>query len=178
MTLGPATLAEVFAHCAAAYPDEACGLVRASGLVRGCRNVQNELHARDPERFPRQAHNGYAFCFADALFLDASLTSDDPVAVVFHSHPDVGAYLSDEDVRAALVDGRPALPVHQLVVSVLEGVVAEARLFAFVGDTFAEAGRFDSSGACIVRASPGAGREPTVRQVDGAERTSEEAQCR
>jgi proteasome lid subunit RPN8/RPN11 len=176
--LGRETLVEVFAHCARSYPEEACGLVRASGRVRCCRNIQDELHAGDPGAFPRQARNGYAFSFPDAVFLDASLTSDDPVSIVFHSHPDVGAYLSDEDVRAALVDGRPSLPVRQLVVSVCGGVVGEARLFAFVDGAFAEVGTFDANGERSVLRSPPTGPLATRRHPDDAGREPEEATCR
>lgn len=143
--LGPDTLSEVFACCALAYPDEACGLVSASGHVRRCRNAQEEFHARDPHRYPRRARHGYALSLPDAVFLEASLLSDDPVRIVFHSHVDVGAYLSDEDVRAALIDGRLVLPVRHLVVSVRDGAVVEARLYAFVGDAFEEIKRFDAS---------------------------------
>lgn len=143
--LGPDTLSEVFTWCVLAYPDEACGLVSASGHVRRCRNAQDEFHARDPHRYPRRARHGYALSLSDAVFLETSLLSDDPVRVVFHSHADAGAYLSDEDVRAALFDGRPILPVRHLVVSVCDGAVVEARLYAFVGDAFEEMTRFDAS---------------------------------
>ncbi|MGH2706731.1 MAG: Mov34/MPN/PAD-1 family protein, partial [Actinomycetota bacterium] len=147
--LGPEALSEVFSHCADAYPDEACGFVCATGRVRKCRNAQDEFHARDTDRYPRNAANGYAISLSDAVFLDASLSSDDPVRVVFHSHPDADAYLSDEDIRSALVDGSPILPVYHLVVAVQGAAVAEARLYRFIERAFIEIDRFDRAGASV-----------------------------
>jgi molybdopterin converting factor small subunit len=44
------------------YPFESCGVILALGdqrrLLR-CRNAQNELHARDPQRYPRDARTAY-----------------------------------------------------------------------------------------------------------------------
>lgn len=143
--LSLAALEEIFVHCAAAYPEEACGFVCASGHVRRCRNIQTDLHTEDPSRHPRDARTGYTISFADALFLEESFAGADPVRVVFHSHPDVGAYLSDEDVEGATTDGTPILPVDHLVVATSLDGVEDARLYRFIGDALVEMACLDGT---------------------------------
>ena len=55
-------LAEMRAHAVETYPDECCGVVvEVAGriTVMRLRNVQDEMHARDPERYPRPARIAY-----------------------------------------------------------------------------------------------------------------------
>ncbi|WP_229783264.1 Mov34/MPN/PAD-1 family protein [Pilimelia anulata] len=125
----PAQLALVYAHAADAYPVECCGFIRASD-VRRCVNVLDELHRARPAEY-RTAATGYAFGVADLRELSDSFDSDDPVRVVYHSHPDVGAYFSAEDARYAVFEGQPVHPVDHLVVDATAEGVRGARLFRF-----------------------------------------------
>ena len=50
--------------------------------------------------------------------MNKAFRSDNPVVVIYHSHPDVGAYFSDEDQDKALFLGEPIFPVSYLVVDV------------------------------------------------------------
>ena len=133
-------LAEIYAHAQATYPEECCGFLLGphdSGSVdevRRCVNEQNRYHALDPERFPRTAREAYYLGGKDLLFLIESLSSPRPVKIIYHSHPDVGAYFSAEDTRAAL--GRepdqtaaPQYPVDHIVIDAQSDHISGAKLF-------------------------------------------------
>jgi adenylyltransferase/sulfurtransferase len=136
-----AALEDIYAHAREGYPEEVCGFVVAGGEVRRCENQQNKMHALDPESYPRTAKTAYFLGFKDLKFLDQSLESERPVRIIYHSHVDVGAYFSDEDVRAAAPEGEPLFPVEYLVVDVRSDGVREARLFRFEGGRFLEVAR-------------------------------------
>jgi proteasome lid subunit RPN8/RPN11 len=103
------------AHARAAYADECCGLLiapaeaaRGKELVRAipCRNLQNQYHARFPEEYPRDARTAYLLDPRElARADDEARARGERVAGIFHSHIDVGAYFSEEDVRVALMGG-------------------------------------------------------------------------
>lgn len=140
--LSPEALAEIYAHAEAGYPEEVCGLVIAGSEVRRCENRQNALHAEDPAHFPRDARTAYNLGPKDLFFLDKSLRSARPVTLIYHSHVEVGAYFSDEDVRAAAPDGELLYPVDYLVVDAKKSGAAGARLFRFEGGAFIEVARY------------------------------------
>lgn len=129
-------LHEIYKYACRTYPRECCGFVLADATVREGTNIQDELHAADPDRYQRTAANGYTFSVADTVFLNYSFKTPNPVAVIYHSHPDVGAYFSDEDVNKALYAGEPLLPVDYLVVDVAAGNVRGAKLFAWRNGRF------------------------------------------
>lgn len=119
------------------YPHESCGVIIARGaerrLVRG-RNVQNELHARDPQRHPRDARTAYHIDPADLLRIARLEDEGFSLAVIYHSHVDAGAYFSETDRRQALVSGEPAYPdAAYVVTSVVEGRVAAMAAFRWDG---------------------------------------------
>ncbi|WP_019869701.1 Mov34/MPN/PAD-1 family protein [Salinispora oceanensis] len=127
-------LARIFAAAVRAFPAEACGFVRRSG-VRECENAVERRHADGSRTFDRTVTTGYAFTAADLLELARSLDTDDPVLVIYHSHPNVGAYFSAEDQRYAVTDGSPTYPVDHLVVDVTPSGVRGARKFGFCART-------------------------------------------
>jgi proteasome lid subunit RPN8/RPN11 len=137
MKISSAVLEELYLHAEETYPDECCGFLlgpkdgaEADELLR-CENRQDELHASDPERYPRTARTAYTLSGKDVLFLDRSQKSERPVRVLYHSHNDTGAYFSAEDKAFALFAGEPAYPVDYLVVDVQGGRAREARLFRY-----------------------------------------------
>ena len=107
------------------YPHESCGVIVIRAGERrllSCRNVQNDLHARDPERHPRDARTAYYIDPADLLRIGRLESEGFSVAVIYHSHVDAGAYFSETDKRNALVGGEPAYPdATYLVTSVMSG---------------------------------------------------------
>jgi proteasome lid subunit RPN8/RPN11 len=119
------------------YPEESCGVIVARGderrLLR-CRNVQNELHARDPERNPRTARTAYHIDPQDLLRIGRLESEGFRVAVIYHSHVDAGAYFSETDRRQALMGGEPTYPgTIYLVTSVVDGRVQATTAFEWDG---------------------------------------------
>lgn len=101
-------LKEVYAHCEAAYPEEGCGVLAgpeteaAVTIAYPCLNIQNRLHAEDPEAHPRDARTAYRIDPADLFRITRELReSNGAFKAIFHSHADVGAYFSDEDQAQA-----------------------------------------------------------------------------
>jgi glutamate-1-semialdehyde 2,1-aminomutase len=109
------------------YPREACGVVMTRGDERRllvCRNDQDELHARDPQRYPRDARTAYHIADADRLRMLRLENEGFATAVIYHSHVDAGAYFSPTDKRQALLNGEPMYPeTIYVVVSVVQGRV-------------------------------------------------------
>jgi [CysO sulfur-carrier protein]-S-L-cysteine hydrolase len=151
VTLAPATLEALRAHARQIYPDECCGLVlRREGVeeIRRIRNIQDELHAGDPDRYPRTARTAY---YMDGRELLAVLTEVDrdgwEVAAFYHSHPDHAAYFSQEDTDRALFDGQPLHPdTAYLVLALTKDEVRDMRAFRW------DAGRQEFAEAPVVTA--------------------------
>lgn len=127
---------QIYSHAEAVYPEECCGFVFANGTVHLGTNIQDQLHERQPEIYRRTAANGYTFSVADTVLLNQSLSGSNPVAVIYHSHPDVGAYFSREDEEKALFMGRPILPISYLVIDVRNTRALGASLFEWSGVGF------------------------------------------
>ncbi len=138
--LSPHVLQDMYAHARETYPEECCGFLLGVhdaveiDEVRRCVNEQNRYHELDPERFPRTARDAYYLGGKDLRFLLESISSSRPVKVIYHSHPDVGAYFSDEDTRAALgrepdETAEPQYPVDHIVIDAQSDHIARAKLF-------------------------------------------------
>ena len=123
------------------YPFESCGVILSRGTERRllrCRNAQNELHGRDPQRYPRDARTAYYIDPKDLLRIGDLEREGFGVAVIYHSHVDAGAYFSETDRRQALVGGEPAYPAAIYVVtSVVAGQVDAMAAFRWNGIDFA-----------------------------------------
>ena len=136
--LTAAELEAIERHARADYPSECCGvlLVRREGTeerrLLACRNIQDDLHARDPGRFPRTARTAYYIAHGDLLEIGRREGEGFEVSVIYHSHIDAGAYFSETDRRNAMVDGTPAYPqATYVVVAVTVGRVVETRAHRF-----------------------------------------------
>ena len=130
----------VYAHAREGYPEEVCGFVIPGEPweARRCENRQNALHAEDPQTFTRDARTAYNFGPRDLMKLDKSLRTARPARIIYHSHVEVGAYFSDEDVRAAAPDGELLYPCDYLVVDVKDRRARGCKLFRFEGGRFVE----------------------------------------
>jgi proteasome lid subunit RPN8/RPN11 len=139
----------IFQHAEDEFPCESCGFVRASGVTQ-VTNVIDKIQWADLGQDKRPAQSGYALGIADTIALDQSFAGDDPVLVLYHSHPNGRAYFSDEDRRGAMISTTAVYPeLRQLVVGVAAGRVREARLFEFrngVDGPFAEVFMITPSG--------------------------------
>ncbi|HWP24052.1 MAG TPA: M67 family metallopeptidase [Candidatus Binatia bacterium] len=127
---------EISGHAREAFPEECCGIVLADGAadeVRRLSNIQNKLHALDPQTYPRTAAIAYAM---DPLELDRVLRESETrgrkLKAFYHSHPDHDAYFSAEDKAFACPFGEPTYPeAAQIVVSIYNRAVKIIRAFAW-----------------------------------------------
>jgi proteasome lid subunit RPN8/RPN11 len=104
----------------------------ADRLLFLCRNIQDELHAKDPVRHPRDSRTAYFIDPKDLLTIGRQEAQGYRVAVIHHSHIDAGAYFSPTDKRNALIDGEPAYPgALYVVLSVVSGTVVDWNAFAW-----------------------------------------------
>ncbi|MFQ5896012.1 MAG: Mov34/MPN/PAD-1 family protein [Nitrospinota bacterium] len=139
MELTRAQLEAILEQALREYPEECCGLLLgpvgagAEALeVRPCRNIQNEMHQRDPERYPRTARRAYLLDLQTVQRALRDAREDGRVIrAVYHSHPDEDAYFSAEDRAAAVPFGDvPSFPeADYLVVSVRKGEPGELKAF-------------------------------------------------
>jgi len=137
MAVTRSELEAIRAQAVQEYPFESCGVVLRRGAERRllrCRNAQNELHARDPQRYPRDARTAYYIDPKDLLRIGDLEREGFTVAVIYHSHIDAGAYFSETDRQQALVGGEPAYPdAVYIVTSVVAGKVDAIAAFRWDG---------------------------------------------
>jgi len=127
---------EISRHARETFPDECCGVILSAGetdRVQPLENIQNKLHALDPETYPRTAAIAYAM---DPLELESILrqaqANGQALKAFYHSHPNHDAYFSDEDKAFARPFGEPAYPdAVQVVISVYNRAVRVIRAFAW-----------------------------------------------
>ncbi len=132
--LSEAVFTSLATHARETYPEECCGVVLggASGdEAHRLVNIQNRLHAGDPDTFPRDARTAYSL---DPRELEAILEQGEGKGLVFkalyHSHPDHDAYFSAEDKACAMPFGEPTYPdAAQIVISVKNGAVGRVAVF-------------------------------------------------
>ena len=124
------------AHARSTYPAECCGLVLtdAGGIPRFVRvpNIAGTPAAAGNSN--RTGRDGYVMEPQTLLAaLDEAERSGGRLAVIVHSHPDVGAYFSKEDRDMALAGGEdPLWPgVQYLVISCRRSGVDAARLYTW-----------------------------------------------
>ena len=133
MIVSAAELEAIRRQAVEEYPEESCGVILGRGADRRllrCRNVQNELHARDPERHPRGARTAYHIDPQDLLRIGRLESDGFGVAIIYHSHVDAGAYFSETDRRQALIGDEPSYPgTTYLVTSVMAGRVEATTAF-------------------------------------------------
>lgn len=136
----------LFAEARAAFPREACGVIVGPpgepAALRFVRfdNLQDQLHAQDPEAHPRDARTAYAMHpLKLQRLVDAAEARGHALVAIAHSHPDHPAYFSRTDQAAAAPWGTPTYPqTTQLVVSVFGGEVRDLKGFAWDGQGWAE----------------------------------------
>jgi proteasome lid subunit RPN8/RPN11 len=139
LTLAPQVWDDISRHAADAYPEECCGVILDNGKAleaRRCSNIQNTLHALDPETYRRTATTAYAM---DPKELEAILqgaeSSGTRIRAFYHSHPDHEAYFSEEDKAFATPFGEPTFPESvQIVISIYGRIVRRILAFAWSDD--------------------------------------------
>lgn len=142
----PELLLRIAALCEADPEREACGFVvrRAPGAtleVIAIPNAADRFHAADPATFPRTGREAYVMDPEAQLRALRELdATGGAVVAVWHSHVDVGAWLSAKDRADAVVDGVPLMPgAEYIVLGLRGGKVTEARRYRRDGAEFVEA---------------------------------------
>lgn len=130
-------LEEISRHASETFPEECCGIILNNGrtdAVRHCANVQNSLHALDPETYPRDATIAYAMDFKELeMILQEAESTNATIKAFYHSHPGHEAYFSEEDKGFATPFGEPTFPDSaQIVISIYDRVVREICAFAWM----------------------------------------------
>lgn len=136
LSLSATAWQEISGHAQDEFPDECCGVIFSDGSsdrVQRLRNMQNQLHALDPQTYPRTAAIAYAM---DPLELEnviaAAARNREQLKAFYHSHPDHDAYFSAEDKAFAMPFGEPTFPdTAQIVISICARTVKVIRGFAW-----------------------------------------------
>lgn len=136
-------MAEIEADAVACYPSEACGFVTGPAadpaLLDAAVREENEAdkyHRLDPAAFPRTSKMYFKINeLRAARAFDAGEADGRPIKVIYHSHCDAGAYFSAEDAATFASDGQLMWPCAFIVVSVVEGVVKERKLWVHTPGT-------------------------------------------
>src|SRR5262250_2890512 len=113
MILTAEEYARVRSQAAVEYPAECCGVVmdkNGERLLIPCRNIQDELHAKDPQRHPRDSRTAYYIDPKDLIAMGRREAQGYRVLTIYHSHIDAGAYFSATDKHNALIHSVPAFP--------------------------------------------------------------------
>jgi len=94
-------------------------------------NIQNRLHALDPQTYPRTAEIAYAMDPKELeAVIDAAHQRGARLKAFYHSHPNHDAYFSEEDKVFASPFGEPTFPgAAQIVVSIYGRMVKNMRAF-------------------------------------------------
>jgi [CysO sulfur-carrier protein]-S-L-cysteine hydrolase len=140
MRLTRNSIETIFNHAVADYPSECCGIVTGGEAVQRVHplvNIQERLHADDPETHPRDSRTAYAVDRneVERVIGDAA-GRQETVLAFYHSHIDFDAYFSQMDKEVQTVFGEPEFPdaVH-VVVSVREGKIHEMKGYLWNGGT-------------------------------------------
>lgn len=136
-------LADIHAHALECYPSESCGFVsgpagQVARLDRGIRqeNEADKYHKLDPETFPRTSTTYFKINeMRAARAFDEGDKSGQPIKVIYHSHCDAGAYFSKEDAATFAADNLLMWPCAFIVTSVMEGRIADTKLWVHVPGT-------------------------------------------
>lgn len=131
-------LEKIYSQARDEHPDECCGLLTVGpegggSTAHPCVNIQNRLHAEDPQQYPRQARIAYFIEPKQLLTIITEAERDGgAISGFYHSHIDCDAYFSDEDKERALTWDEPAYPdaIH-LVVSVFGNDIRGHKAFAW-----------------------------------------------
>jgi proteasome lid subunit RPN8/RPN11 len=137
LSIPKSVLEELHAHALETYPNECCGFVSGPAseplqLAAAQREVNeaDKFHALDPETFPRTARTYFKINeLRAARAFERGESTGAPIKVIYHSHCDAGAYFSEEDAATFANDNVLMWPCAFIVVSVLQGRIAETKLW-------------------------------------------------
>jgi proteasome lid subunit RPN8/RPN11 len=134
------TIEQMYQHALREYPDECCGIVTGNEqdqTVHACRNIQNQLHAEDPQQYPRDARTAYVIDRSEFdSVVSAAENRGEEIIALYHSHADHEAYFSATDVEAQIVFDEPEFPdALHIVISVMNRKIHGIKGFLWKKDT-------------------------------------------
>lgn len=143
LTITPAVLAEIEAHAIAAHPSECCGFLSGPAeqpaLLDAAQREDNEAdkyHKLDPETFPRTSRDYFKINeLRAAKAFAAGDASGRPIKVIYHSHPDTGAYFSAEDAATFASNETLMWPCAFIVLASRADSVVDRKLWVHVPGT-------------------------------------------
>ena len=143
LKLTRAGLERIYQQAVDEHPAECCGILTAdaraaSSAVHPCANIQERLHAEDPDQYPRQPRTAYFIDRQEQFnIISAAERGGGRVSGFYHSHIDCDAYFSEEDAERAMAWGdEPAYAdAAYLVVSVYGDGVRGHRAFEWKPDS-------------------------------------------
>ncbi|MCI4626810.1 MAG: Mov34/MPN/PAD-1 family protein, partial [Candidatus Magnetoovum sp. WYHC-5] len=123
------------------YPHECIGIITTNGkqlFYYPLNNTQNEVHKKEPEKYPWKAEIAYTVdrIEFDKLIKEVSKQGEKLIAF-YHSHPDHEAYFSEIDKEAQTVFGEPEFPdaIH-IVISIRMGIPNNIRCYQWNKNTY------------------------------------------
>jgi proteasome lid subunit RPN8/RPN11 len=135
LALPERVLNELCAHALETLPEECCGLILGReaahyGQVVRCRNEMRLHHLEDPLTHPRDAHEAFWMNEGDCAHAqELADAAGEQVTAVYHSHVDVGVYLSELDLEYAEHALFLFPTADQIVIAVHERRVVDLGLF-------------------------------------------------
>lgn len=132
-------LEEIHRHAMEEYPFECCGVIIGTlensqeDIFFPCTNIQNQLHEKDPQNYPRDAKTAFNIDSVELLKIEnEARTKGMIIKIFYHSHPEHDAYFSEEDEKQALFGEEPWYPdAKHLVISVYNKEIKDQALFAW-----------------------------------------------
>ncbi len=136
ITLTEMAWEEISRHAQETFPEECCGVILHKAemdSVRRCSNIQNKLHALDPQTYPRDATIAYTMDYKELeVILNEAKRSGASIKAFYHSHPEHDAYFSEEDKGFACPFGEATYPDSaQIVISIYDEVIKEICAYAW-----------------------------------------------
>lgn len=132
--LSARTWDEISKHAEETFPEECCGaiLIRdGHEEVYRMTNVQNAMHEKDPEKFPRDARTAYLPDSKELYALHEEVDRSRAILkVLYHSHPNHDAYFSPTDKQAAMWGDEPSRPdTAHVVISIYDRQVRDIKAY-------------------------------------------------
>lgn len=136
-------LADLHAHAVECFPSESCGFVygpasepRKLDASERQQNEADKYHKLDPVTFPRTSETYFKIDELRAVrAFEQGEAMGRPLKVIYHSHCNAGAYFSAEDAATFAADNRLMWDCAFIVVSVMQGKVADTKLWVHVPGT-------------------------------------------
>lgn len=123
-------------HAQDTFPEECCGAILIGNQgeeARRITNVQNAMHAKDPQAYPRDATIAYVMDPKELLAVIKEADSGRArLKAFYHSHPNHDAYFSAEDKAQAMFGDEPSYPeTAYVVISIYDREVRAIRAYAW-----------------------------------------------